>query len=84
MSARMIGWWMRACTAGIGLGILAMIQPFVFDLFRWGFLLLLLATIGFTIVSHLRPRSGGTTTADVLQSVPIALSPPDSPPAGGS
>jgi len=56
MSARTIAWLMRACTFGIGAGILAMIQPFVFEGFRYGFLLLLVATIGFTIVSHLQPR----------------------------
>ena len=83
MSARTIAWLMRACTFGIGAGILAMIQPFVFEGFRYGFLLLLVATIGFTIVSHLQPRSRAVTAAATLPATTTALSPSDSPPAGG-
>lgn len=41
---------------GIILGVVGMIQPFVMDLFRYGFLLLLICTFGFIIWSHLVPR----------------------------
>ncbi len=81
MSARTIAWLMRACTFGIGAGILAMIQPFVFEGFRYGFLLLLVATIGFTIVSHLQPRSSAVTETAALPATATALTAPD-PPAG--
>jgi hypothetical protein len=36
-------------------GIVGMFQPFVFGLFGWGFLLLLFATIAFTIISNITP-----------------------------
>lgn len=42
--------------AGIGLGILGMIQPWVLDLYRYGFLLLLVSTLGFIVWSHIVPR----------------------------
>ncbi|MDQ2806333.1 MAG: hypothetical protein M3Z04_05355 [Chloroflexota bacterium] len=83
MSAHTIAWLMRACTFGIGAGILAMIQPFVFEGFRYGFLLLLLATIGFTIVSHLRPRPSAVTEAAGPPPTASVLIAPDSPPAAG-
>lgn len=41
---------------GIVLGILLMFQPWVFQLFRIGFFLLLGSTIGFILWSHVRPR----------------------------
>ena len=37
-------------------GIVGMFQPWVFDFFGWGFLLLLFGTIGFTIISNITPR----------------------------
>ncbi len=43
--------------AGIIIGVVAMIQPFVVVLFGYGFLLLLACTIGFIIWSHLVPRN---------------------------
>ena len=84
MSARTIAWLMRACTFGIGAGILAMIQPFVFEGFRYGFLLLLVATIGFTIVSHLQPRSSASTESGALPASVTALTTSDPPAGGGS
>jgi len=46
----------RAIIALMLLGIAGMFQPFVIALYRYGFLLLLLSTILFIIVSHLAPR----------------------------
>ena len=37
-------------------GMAGMFQPFAVELYRYGFLLLLVSTIGFIIVSHLTPR----------------------------
>ena len=42
--------------AGIVLGILGMFQPWVHDLFRWGFNLLLFSTLGFILWSHVTPK----------------------------
>jgi ABC-type thiamin/hydroxymethylpyrimidine transport system permease subunit len=39
------------------LGMVAMFQPFTLDLFRYGFLALLLGTILFIVVSHLAPKA---------------------------
>jgi len=50
---RVAGLLTRLAVAGIALGILGMIQPFVFDLFRWGFLLLLVSTLVYTVVARL-------------------------------
>ena len=41
------------------LGIAGMFQPWLLDLFRYGFLLLLFGTIGFTVISNITPRSIG-------------------------
>jgi hypothetical protein len=38
------------------IGMVGMFQPFAIALYRYGFLLLLLSTIGFIIVSHLSPK----------------------------
>ena len=38
-------------------GIVGMFQPWVLNLFGYGFLLLLFGTIGFTIVSNITPRN---------------------------
>lgn len=42
--------------AGIIFGILLMFQPWVFQLFRIGFFLLLGSTIGYILWSHVRPK----------------------------
>jgi hypothetical protein len=42
---------------GIVLGILFMFQPWVFELFRIGFFLLLISTILYIAWSHVRPRT---------------------------
>ena len=41
---------------GIVLGILLMFQPWVFELFRVGFFLLLISTILYILWSHVRPK----------------------------
>jgi hypothetical protein len=76
MSPRLLGLQTRACIAGIGIGIICMIQPFVFELFKWGFLLLLAATLLYIVVSHLPERSTAAANTDVTEAVPIALSAP--------
>ena len=44
---------------GIVLGILLMFQPWVFELFRVGFFLLLVSTIFYILWSHVRPKGTG-------------------------
>ncbi len=46
-----------ALIGGILLGIFFMFQPWVFQLFRIGFFLLLGSTIGFILWSHVRPKA---------------------------
>ena len=41
------------------LGTAGMFQPWILDMFRFGFLLLLFGTIGFTVISNITPRSIG-------------------------
>lgn len=43
---------------GIVLGILLMFQPWVFILFRVGFLMLLVSTLSYILWSHIRPGEG--------------------------
>ena len=40
---------------GIVLGVLGMLQPWIFPLYRYGFYLLLASTIGFIAFSHIAP-----------------------------
>lgn len=42
--------------AGIVLGIFGMFQPWVFLAYRYGFLVLLISTLGFILWSHIVPR----------------------------
>jgi len=42
--------------AGIALGIFGMFQPWLFEGYRYGFLLLLFSTLGFILWSHITPR----------------------------
>lgn len=44
---------MMACML---VGIVGMFQPWILDLFGYGFLLLLFGTIGFTVISNITPR----------------------------
>ncbi len=52
---------------GIVLGILLMFQPWVFELFRVGFFLLLVSTIFYILWSHVRPK--GTDQSEELSGV---------------
>ncbi len=63
MSGRVIGISTRLCVLGIVVGIFFMIQPWFFDLFRYGFLILLIATIGYTIVARF-PATAGAAKPD--------------------
>ena len=45
----------RLIIGGIALGIVFMFQPWIFILFRYGFYLLLLATLAFIVWSHIAP-----------------------------
>ena len=76
---RLVGPITRLCIAGIMLGILGMIQPFVFDLFRYSFLLLLISTLVYIVVSHLPERSSAAANPEVLEEVPIRLSSSETP-----
>jgi Na+-driven multidrug efflux pump len=42
--------------AGIVLGVFGMFQPWIFEGYRYGFLLLLFSTLGFILWSHVSPR----------------------------
>ena len=55
---------------GIVLGVAGMFQPWVYDLYRAGFLLLLFSTLGFILWSHIKPR--GAPPASELGAVSIA------------
>lgn len=51
----------RIAIAMILAGIVGMFQPWIFDLFGWGFLLLLFGTIAFTIISNISPKRSSDT-----------------------
>ncbi len=74
MTGRLVGWATRACIAGIMIGIVCMIQPFVFELFKWGFLLLLVSTLAYIVVSHLPDGSSVAAGPAATEDVPSALS----------
>jgi hypothetical protein len=42
--------------AGIVLGVVAMYQPWFFDAYRYGFMVLLISTLGFILWSHVAPK----------------------------
>jgi uncharacterized membrane protein YidH (DUF202 family) len=46
-----------ALIGGIGLGIFGMFQPWIFGLFKAGFLVLLISTLGFILWSHITPKA---------------------------
>jgi hypothetical protein len=49
-------------------GIFGMFQPWVFNFFGWGFLILLAGTIGFTVISNITPRSQENPDSTILSS----------------
>ena len=69
MSRKTYSWLDRVIIGLMLLGIVGMFQPFVLNLYRYGFLLLLFSTIGFIIISHVTPRPDA---ADVTG--PVSLS----------
>ncbi|MEM9049431.1 MAG: hypothetical protein AAGC92_12000 [Pseudomonadota bacterium] len=44
--------WEAVATVLIGAGVLMLMQPFVLALFTWSFLVILVGTVMFIIVSH--------------------------------
>jgi hypothetical protein len=48
-----------ALIGGIVLGIVGMFQPWLFGLFKLGFFLLLVSTLGFILWSHITPKAAG-------------------------
>jgi len=46
------GPWENAATAGIALGVFMLMQPYSMTLYRYSFLVILIATLGFVVVSH--------------------------------
>ncbi len=46
----------RAIIGGILIGTVGMFQPWSLDLYRWGFLVLLLATLFYIVWSHVIPK----------------------------
>ena len=78
MSRRhLVGIITRLSVAGIMFGILFMIQPFFFELFKPGFLILLFSTIVFTVISHIPEPSSAAADPRVLEDAPIRLSQPE-------
>jgi hypothetical protein len=47
----------RAIIALMLIGMAGMFQPFAVALYRYGFLLLLLSTIAFIVISHVSPKA---------------------------
>jgi hypothetical protein len=60
-----------ALIGGIVIGIFFMFQPWFFPLFKIGFFLLLAATIGYILWSHIRPR---VAELEELGTVPVSES----------
>jgi hypothetical protein len=46
-----------ALIGGILLGLFLMFQPWIFELFRIGFFMLLFSTLGYIVWSHVKPKS---------------------------
>ena len=59
-----------ALIGGIVLGIIFMFQPWVFQLFKIGFFILLGSTIGYILWSHVRPKAAEVETE--IGSVPVS------------
>ncbi len=72
---RVVGIATRFCIAGIMLGILGMIQPFTFALFKPGFLLLLGSTALYTILSYIPAPSSASANPKVVEEMPVGLVP---------
>lgn len=59
-----------ALIAGIVLGVVGMFQPWLHSLYKYGFLLLLVSTLGFILWSHIVPR--GVRRREELTSLSIS------------
>ena len=85
---RAIGFITRAAVVGILLGLALMIQPFknFAGLFRWGFYLLLLSTVTYSVISYVRFPSSTALHTEMLEEMPVSISAAESalPDAGGS
>jgi hypothetical protein len=46
----------RILIAGIVLGVLGMFQPWLFEAYKYGFVLLLISTLSFILWSHITPK----------------------------
>ena len=53
--------------AGILLGVFLIFQPWVFELFRIGFFLLLASTLAFIAWSHVRPKTVDQEVAEIAE-----------------
>jgi uncharacterized membrane protein len=58
-----------ALIAGIVLGIIGMFQPWLFAAYRYGFIVLLISTLGYILWSHISPK--GTAPVEESGSLPI-------------
>ncbi len=76
---RVLGIATRLCIAGIMLGILGMIQPFTFELFKPGFLLLLGSTALYSILSYVPAPSSAAANPMVVEAMPVGLIPASAP-----
>ena len=56
ISPRIHGIILSVLIAGIVLGILGMFQPWLFQAYKYGFIVLLFSTLGFIVWSHVTPR----------------------------
>ena len=59
----------RVIIAGIVLGIIGMFQPWSFVLYRIGFFMLLISTLGFILWSHVRPKGVGVEQEEQIAAV---------------
>ena len=55
ISARSYNIFMKIIIAGILLGIVGMFQPWAMVFYTWGFVLLLISTLTYIVVSHISP-----------------------------
>ena len=56
ISPRIHGIILSVLIGGIVLGILGMFQPWLFQAYKYGFILLLFSTLGFIVWSHVTPK----------------------------
>lgn len=56
ISSRAHGFILSLLIAGIVLGILGMFQPWIFQAYKYGFILLLFSTLSYIVWSHVTPK----------------------------